>query len=206
MARKQKVKMVLTENVLPEQAEFGTVFVCKDTQQVWITALNGDVLNLSDVLEGKTAAVRQVGPRGPKGEDSTVRGPQGERGYPGRDGKDGKDSVVAGPAGPRGEKGDTVAGPKGERAQNGKDGRDGVDGKDGQDGKNGKDSTMPGPAGRDGKDSTVPGPQGDDADITALSTQVAALQATVNALLDMNKKGADYISYLQEKVKRARNS
>ncbi len=69
MARIQKVKWILTENLIPDKAEFGTVFVCKDTQQVWITARNGDVLNLSDMLEGKTAVVRQTGPQGPPGRD-----------------------------------------------------------------------------------------------------------------------------------------
>ncbi len=171
MARVQKVKQIITENLLPEKAEFGTVFVCRDTQQVWFTARNGDVLNLSDLLEGKTASVRQVGPTGPKGGDSTVQGPKGDKGEPGRDGKDGRDSTVPGPKGERGEsiKGDK--GDKGERGLNGIDGRD-----------------------------------GESADITTLSAQVAALQATVNALLDMNKRGADYIAYLQEKVKRGLNS
>ena len=50
MARVQKVKQILTENLLPEKAEFGTVFVCRDTQQVWFTARNGDVLNLHALL------------------------------------------------------------------------------------------------------------------------------------------------------------
>jgi hypothetical protein len=35
---------------------------------------------------------------------------------------------------------------------------------------------------------------------------VAVLQTTVNALLDMNRQGKEYIDYLREKVSRARNS
>lgn len=137
MARIQKVKQVITENAVPERADFGTVFVCKDTQQVWVTILSGEVLNLSDLLEGKTAGVRTPGPRGA----------QGEPGNDGRHGTPGKDSHVPGP------KGDpsTVPGPKGEQGNTGRDGKDG------------KDSVVPGPTGkdgRDGKDSVVPGPQG----------------------------------------------
>ena len=97
--RIQKVRMILTENLLPEKAEFGTVFVCKDTQEIWFTARSGEVLNLSDVLEGKTAVVRQVGPAGPDGRASTVKGPKGDQGTAGRDGKNGADSTVPGPKG-----------------------------------------------------------------------------------------------------------
>jgi hypothetical protein len=35
--RQSKIKMVLGETFVPEHAEPGTVFVCKDTQQTWIT-------------------------------------------------------------------------------------------------------------------------------------------------------------------------
>ena len=116
MARKQKVRMILTENVLPDTAEFGTVFICKDTQQIWFAVLNGDVLNLSDLFEGKTATVRQVGPAGPRGAASNVMGPKGDKGEPGQDGKDGAASTVCGP---KGERGDSVCGPKGERGDAG---------------------------------------------------------------------------------------
>jgi hypothetical protein len=102
--RQQKVKQILAESLIPDQAEFGTVFVCKDTQRVWITARSGEVLNLTDLLEGKNANVRTPGPQGPPGKDgkdSTVPGPpgatgvgeKGGRGLPGRDGAPGKAGV-----------------------------------------------------------------------------------------------------------------
>jgi len=81
-------------------------------------------------------------------------------------------------------------------------------------GRDGKDSIVPGPAGRDGKDSIVPGPRGQtgiqgpqglpgkDADVTALRQDVASLRATVDALLDMNKKAGEYIAWLHERRKR----
>ncbi len=102
--RVQKVKQTIAESLIPDHAEFGTVFVCRDTQNVWITARSGEVLNLTDLLEGKSANVRTPGPQGAPGRngaDSTVPGPpgppgvstQGPRGLPGRDGAPGKDGV-----------------------------------------------------------------------------------------------------------------
>lgn len=120
MARLQKVKQILSENLVPDRAEFGTVYVCKDTQQVWVTALSREVLNLSDLLEGKTATVRTPGPQGAPGRDgvdgsnSTVPGPRGNVGEAGRDGKD---STVPGPKGDKGNRGD-----KGDKGDDGKDG------------------------------------------------------------------------------------
>ena len=67
--RQQKVKQILAEALIPDHAEFGTVFVCRDTQRVWITARSGEVLNLTDLLEGKSANVRTPGPAGPAGRD-----------------------------------------------------------------------------------------------------------------------------------------
>ena len=108
----------------------------------------------------------------------------------GRDGKDGKDGNK-GERGPRGDKGDT-----------------------------GEPSKIPGPAGPPGpageKGSTVRGPQGRDtaaalaqwlhtvsavnARCDAVEKSNADLRATVNALLDQNKRGAEYIEYLRAKT------
>jgi uncharacterized coiled-coil protein SlyX len=40
--------------------------------------------------------------------------------------------------------------------------------------------------------------------VTALRTEMAALQSTVNALLDQNAKSKDYVEFLRAKVRAAR--
>jgi len=125
MARIQKIKQVLAESFIPDKADSGTVFIAKDTQRVWLAVRSGEVLCLSDILDGTTATVRTPGPAGRQGERG-VAGPQGEigktgpagrdgvdgrtgpHGISGTDGKNGKDGVdgALGPIGPRGEKGD----------------------------------------------------------------------------------------------------
>jgi hypothetical protein len=110
MARIQKVKQILTENLVPETAPFGTVFVCKDTQQVWIAVLSGEVLNLSDVLEGKNVLASKPAKHGRDGKDGVgTKGERGERGEasvtPGPAGRNGIDGSI-GAVGLRGERGE----------------------------------------------------------------------------------------------------
>src|SRR5216684_7981677 len=117
--RVQKVKQVLAESFVPETAPFGSVFICKDTQQVWIAALSGEVLNLSHVLEGKNVLASKPAKHGRDGKDGvSIKGDPGPagvgiQGIPGRDavgiqgppginvkgdkGEPGRDSVVPGP-------------------------------------------------------------------------------------------------------------
>jgi hypothetical protein len=115
MARIEKVKQVLTENVIPDHAPAGTVFIAKDTQNVWLAVRSGEVLNLSDILDGKYAGVRTPARNGKDGKDGqSIRG---ERGEPGRDGvcccKEGLDSTVPGPRGEVGPAGVGKQGPQG---------------------------------------------------------------------------------------------
>lgn len=131
MSRIQKLKQILTENLVPDRAEPGTVFLCKDTQNVWLAVRSGETLNLSDILDGTTASVRTPGPAGKKGERGVpgAQGEQGNQGVAGRDGVDGR----------------SIQGTPG---QNGKDGRDGAPGAKGDKGDKGEpgDITVIGPA------------------------------------------------------------
>jgi hypothetical protein len=115
-----------------------------------------------------------------------------------------KGGGVARVVGPKGEKGDTVVGPAGPQGPPGKDG---------------KDSTIPGPPGPKGdKGSDAPrpqveafrgpkgdqGPAGKDGDagqeVAALNARMAALESTVQALLDMNKQASAYIEFLRARA------
>jgi hypothetical protein len=104
MARIQKVKQILTENLVPETAPFGSVFVCRDSQQVWIAVRSEEVLNLSDLLDGKNVSASKPARDGRDGKDGSpgAKGERGERGSAG-------ESIV----GPQGPKGDSVIGPQG---------------------------------------------------------------------------------------------
>jgi hypothetical protein len=115
MPRIQKLKQVLAESFVPDKADPGTVFIAKDTQRVWLAVRSGEVLCLTDILDGTTATVRAPGPQGKQGEQGKP-GPQGEQGKIGPAGRDGVDGrSIVGQAGPAGS-----------------NGHDGVDGKDGQ--------------------------------------------------------------------------
>jgi hypothetical protein len=112
--RVQKVKQILTEHFVPETAPFGTVFVCKDTQQVWLAVRSGEVLNLSDLLDGKHVLASKPARNGRDGKDGlSIKGEPGRTGPAGRDGKDGLNSVVPGPIGPVGPAGAGQPGPQG---------------------------------------------------------------------------------------------
>jgi len=120
IVRVQRIKQILTENLVPDRAPFGTVFVCRDTQQVWIAVRSEEVLNLSDVLEGKNVLASKPAKHGRDGKDGvSIKGDRGERGEAstvagpaGRNGIDGARGAV-GLQGLKGDKGDpsTVAGP-----------------------------------------------------------------------------------------------
>jgi hypothetical protein len=123
--RVHKIRQVIAESFIPDHAEPLTVFIAKDTQRVWLAVRSGEVLCLTDILDGATASVRTPGPAGRQGERG-VAGPQGEigrtgpagrdgvdgrigaQGISGTDGKNGRDGVDGsiGPIGPRGEKGE----------------------------------------------------------------------------------------------------
>jgi hypothetical protein len=107
MARIQKVKQILTETLVPETAPFGSVFVCRDSQQVWIAVRSEEVLNLSDILDGKNVLASRPAKNGINGKDGiSVKGERGERGADGKDGRPGKDGRDAvGIAGPQGRAG-----------------------------------------------------------------------------------------------------
>jgi len=107
-----------------------------------------------------------------------VVGPRGEKGDPG---PAGNDSIVPGPQGTAGRDGrDGAQGPPGV----GKQGDPGPQGKRGDDGK----------PGRDGKD-------GDAGKAVAeLKNEIQSLKATVNALLDMNKRAGEYIEWLRARA------
>ncbi len=106
----------------------------------------------------------------------------------------------------------------------------GPKGETGEKGDRGKDAVCICKNGRDGKDSTVAGPVGPQgrpgkdcvckteiaeqrlshvesfsaqshAELGLLRQTVLELQATVNALLDQNKRGAEYVAFLQAKVR-----
>ena len=114
MSRIQKVKQVLAEHFVPEHAPFGTVFVCRDTQQVWIAVRSEEVLNLSDLLEGKNVLASKPARHGRDGKDGvSIKGDPGPAGV-GIQGPPGRDAVgIQGPPGIniKGDKGDV--GPRG---------------------------------------------------------------------------------------------
>jgi len=201
MARIQKIKQVLTENLLPDTAPFGTVFVCKDTQTVWYASRSldgtdyGPVVNLTHVLESVPAfaPVRH----GKDGVDGAT-GPKAEKGDAGLSGRDGAPGV-AGPPGSVGPVG--PAGPRGERGEAGPAGRDGLTGPAGTKG-------SVGPAGPRGEI----GPQGHPgisavevlaearAEIAATRAELSSLRLTVQGLLDMNTKASEYIEWLRARA------
>ena len=115
MARVQKFKNILTETLLPDKAPAGTVYWCSDSQTLWLATASEEVLNLSDILEGKHVGARQRGVKGEKGDPSTVAGPKGERGERGAAGHDGVCKCRTGIQGLKGDKGDNVKGDKGDR-------------------------------------------------------------------------------------------
>lgn len=188
--QRQKLHFTLSEDMLPEVSteHAGEFYVARAQGTVWFVASNGALVSLTDLLaNAKPVAPPRAGKDGTDGKDG-AKGERGAHGESGRDGVDGKP---------------------------GKNGSDGVDGKPGRDGADGKDSFVAGPAGTDGrsikgdKGDSIKGPKGDKgekgdtgpaADITALKAQVGALQSTVDALLDQNKRSSEYIEFLQAKV------
>jgi hypothetical protein len=80
--RPYRSKVILTQNLLPNVAEPGSVFVCKDTGEAWIAVRpHGHLMNLHDLLDGRVeGGIREPGPQGLPGRD-------------GADGKDGRDGV-----------------------------------------------------------------------------------------------------------------
>jgi hypothetical protein len=135
MPRIQKIKQVLAESFIPDHADPGTVFIAKDTQRVWLAVRSGEVLNLSDVLDGTTATVRTPGPAGKQGEQGKP-GPQGDQGKQGLSGRDGIDGRIG------------AQGIAGHDGNDGKDGKDGAPGEQGPQGEKGEpgDVTYIGPA------------------------------------------------------------
>jgi hypothetical protein len=105
--RIQKVKQILTENLVPESAPCGTVFITNDTQQVWLSVRSEEVLNLSDLLDGKHVLASKPAKHGRDGKDGVgTKGERGERGADGKDGSPGKDGVGhVGAVGPQGRSG-----------------------------------------------------------------------------------------------------
>ena len=63
-----------------------------------------------------------------------------------------------------------------------------------------------GPEGRPGRDANSCFCQDHIDQIDELACKLSHLSDTVAALLDQNKKGAEYIAFLKEKVKRGSNS
>lgn len=122
MPRAQKIRQVLSEAFIPDHAEPGVVFIAKDTQRVWLAVRSGEVLCLSDLLDGTTATVRSPGPAGRQGERG-VAGPQGDVGRTGDAGRDGIDGRM---------------GAQGLAGSDGKNGIDGADGAPGQQGPRGE--------------------------------------------------------------------
>jgi hypothetical protein len=113
-----KIKHTLCEHLIPETAEFGTVWCARDTGAIWYATRSGVVVNLTDVLNG---VVAHTPPR--HGKDG-IDGRDGAKGDPGRaavgiQGPPGRDAVgIQGPPGinVKGDKGDrgeasTVPGP-----------------------------------------------------------------------------------------------
>jgi hypothetical protein len=178
MARVQKFKKILTETLLPDKAPAGTVFWCSDSQTLWLATASEEILNLSDILEGKHVGVRQRGPAGPEGKASTVPGPKGERGERGPAGHDAVCNCRVGLQGPKGDKGDNIVGPRGPAGPAGQ--------------------SIVGPAGKDGQSIVGPaGPKGDSGDITVVGD--AELLAAVNVL---KAKHAQFLAALQVQVER----
>ncbi len=219
--RKEKVKHVLCESVIPETAPHGSVFIAKDTQAVYWAAADGVVMNLTDVLNSVPAHT------------------------PPRHGRDGKDGVCICKNGADGK---TIFGPKGERGEpgvgiQGAAGRDGRDGKDCQcvnvdaDGRlsriesqvaelrniitnvaNKSDAASAATlallearladarraieqlSGKQTAFATAHKVEEQSAAISFLKNTVAEIQFKLNALLDANKKGQEYIKFLQAKT------
>jgi len=158
-------------NRLPSKGTVGDVYFTTDCHEIYICAGDGTLLNLKDLLSGAVPHTRAVGPKG-------EAGPQGS---PGADGR-----TVIGPRGPQGAPGER-----------------GADGKtpSRQEIAEIVRSLAPELRGEPG----VQGCPGRDAvahvslDAVAES-RIAALEQTVQALLDANKKGRSYIAWLQSRV------
>jgi hypothetical protein len=177
---RQKSKLTLASALIPEHAEPGSVYVAKNDASVWYASRSGLVINLTDLLSGEQP-VRVLPVNGRDGKDSTVPGPKGDKGDPGRD------SIIPGPQGVQG---------------------------------------VP------GKDSTVPGPKGDKGDACQCRTEltesrtatrvedatavlrselesaradVRELRSTVQALIDANSKGKQYVEWLRSRVAARKN-
>jgi hypothetical protein len=104
--KKLTLKNILTANLLPKQADAGTVYWCRDTAQCWIAMADCCLLNLSELVSGTVPYVAAVGPQGPPGpagkDRDAAQGPKGDRGEAGPVGPAGP----AGPAGPQGPRGE----------------------------------------------------------------------------------------------------
>jgi hypothetical protein len=114
VSRPQKLKQVLAESFVPERAPCGTVFITKDTQQVWLAVRSEEVLNLSDILDGKNILASKPAKHGRDGRDGvSIKGDPGPA-VVGIQGPPGRDAVgIQGPPGinVKGERGDI--GPRG---------------------------------------------------------------------------------------------
>lgn len=98
---------------LPSKGKPLDIYYCTDTRETYLVAGDGVLLNVRDILQGTTGAVRAVGPQGQPG-----RSIKGDVGAPGRDGVPGKDGIsITGPRGHAGKDGQSIIGPPGERGQ-----------------------------------------------------------------------------------------
>jgi hypothetical protein len=70
-----RLKVVLTENLLPNSAEPGTVFFTKDRDEAWMATVSGRLLCLHDLFSGSSDRII----RGLDGKDGAT-GPQGPPG------------------------------------------------------------------------------------------------------------------------------
>jgi len=161
----------IPEKKLPSKGTPGDGYYTTDGHCFYIAVADGTLLNLADVLSGAAASVRVVGP-------------QGERGLPG-------------------PKGDAVVGPPG------KDGRDGARGETGAAGKTPSRQEIAeiirslsaelrgekGEAGPPGRDGIV------RVDLSAAAeSRIAALESTVDALVQKDQKSREYIEWLKTRV------
>ncbi len=164
--QRNKIRTVLCEHLIPEQAVFGTIFLAKDTQNIWYATREGLVVSLSDILNN--APVVHTPPRhGADGKDGvSIKGERGERGANGSDGAAGRDGV----------------GTVGATGAQGRPGRDCVC------------RTELAEARLSGVESSV---QEVNAKHTALTAQVAALRAEIQALVDLNKNAGVYLEWLR---------
>lgn len=174
---KFSVKQLLAQSFLPGGGDAGrgkgqpyTFYACRDTGAVFVSDAEGALLCISDLLLGK-AVVRAFPTHGCAG-------------------KDGADSTVPGARGP--------AGPAG---------RDGVDGK------NGRDAVgSVGPQGRPGRDGvdSIANPERVQnletavrdlrAERAAWVSELAALKAAHQALVDMDANKGAYLEWLRAKA------